>query len=132
MARFHEPDSGTLLFDDLPATALSRTACRGRIAVVDQNAHVVHGTPPGQHHLRRARRHRGRGAARRRARPTGRGRTAAAGRPVGNARRARRHPVGRSASAWPWPARCSPAPRSSCSTSPPRTSTPSTRPRSPQ
>ncbi|MEU0397190.1 ABC transporter ATP-binding protein [Streptomyces sp. NPDC006208] len=44
VARFHEPDSGTLLFDGLPATELSRTACRGRIAVVDQNAHVVHGT----------------------------------------------------------------------------------------
>ncbi|MDX3540467.1 ABC transporter ATP-binding protein, partial [Streptomyces sp. MB09-01] len=44
IARFHEPDSGTLLFDGLPATELSRTACRSRIAVVDQNAHVVHGT----------------------------------------------------------------------------------------
>ncbi|RXS67169.1 ABC transporter ATP-binding protein [Streptomyces sp. TM32] len=44
IARFHEPDSGTLLFDGLPATELSRTACRGRIAVADQNAYVVHGT----------------------------------------------------------------------------------------
>ncbi|RRR76405.1 ABC transporter ATP-binding protein, partial [Streptomyces sp. RP5T] len=44
VARFYEPDSGTLLFDGLPAPALSRTACRERIAVVDQNAHVVHGT----------------------------------------------------------------------------------------
>nr|WP_259408377.1 ABC transporter ATP-binding protein [Streptomyces akebiae] len=44
VARFYEPDSGTLLFDGRPATALSRTACRGRIAVVDQSAHVVHGT----------------------------------------------------------------------------------------
>ncbi|MDT0569928.1 ABC transporter ATP-binding protein [Streptomyces sp. DSM 3412] len=44
VARFYEPDSGTLLFDGLPATSLSRTACRGRIAVVDQNTHVVHGT----------------------------------------------------------------------------------------
>ncbi|MFF5481025.1 ABC transporter ATP-binding protein [Streptomyces sp. NPDC012935] len=44
LARFYEPDSGTLLFDGLPATALSRTACRERIAIVDQNTHVVHGT----------------------------------------------------------------------------------------
>ncbi|MGX5182416.1 ABC transporter ATP-binding protein [Streptomyces avermitilis] len=44
IARFYEPDSGTLLFDGLPATELSRAACRGRIAVVDQNTHVVHGT----------------------------------------------------------------------------------------
>ncbi|KOG41287.1 ABC transporter ATP-binding protein [Streptomyces decoyicus] len=44
VARFYEPDSGALLFDGLPATALSRTACRGRIAVVDQNTHVVRGT----------------------------------------------------------------------------------------
>ncbi len=44
ISRFYEPDSGTLLFDGLPATELSRAACRGRIAVVDQNTHVVHGT----------------------------------------------------------------------------------------
>ncbi|MFW6694315.1 ABC transporter ATP-binding protein [Streptomyces sp. MAR4 CNX-425] len=44
VARFYEPDSGTLLFDGLPATALSRAACRGRLAAVDQNTHVVHGT----------------------------------------------------------------------------------------
>ncbi|MFF7074463.1 ABC transporter ATP-binding protein [Streptomyces pseudovenezuelae] len=44
VARFYEPDSGTLLFDGVPATALSRSACRARIAVVDQNAHVVHGS----------------------------------------------------------------------------------------
>ncbi|OEJ62258.1 ABC transporter [Streptomyces agglomeratus] len=44
IARFYEPDSGTLLFDGLPTTGLSRSACRERIAVVDQNTHVVHGT----------------------------------------------------------------------------------------
>ncbi|AOP48646.1 ABC transporter ATP-binding protein [Streptomyces lydicus] len=44
VARFHEPDSGTLLFDGRPAAELSRGACRARIAVVDQNTHVVHGT----------------------------------------------------------------------------------------
>ncbi|WP_327706947.1 ABC transporter ATP-binding protein [Streptomyces decoyicus] len=44
VARFYEPDSGALLFDGMPATALSRSACRGRIAVVDQNTHVIHGT----------------------------------------------------------------------------------------
>ncbi|MET9799633.1 ABC transporter ATP-binding protein [Streptomyces sp. NPDC006368] len=44
IARFYEPDSGTLLFDGSPASALSRAACRERIAVVDQNTHVVHGT----------------------------------------------------------------------------------------
>lgn len=44
IARFYEPDSGTLLFDGVPATELSRTACRRRIAIVDQNTHVVHGT----------------------------------------------------------------------------------------
>ncbi|RST17915.1 ATP-binding cassette domain-containing protein [Streptomyces sp. WAC05374] len=43
-ARFYEPDSGRLLFDGLPATELSRAACRERIAVVDQDTHVVHGT----------------------------------------------------------------------------------------
>ncbi|WP_037681637.1 ABC transporter ATP-binding protein [Streptomyces griseus] len=44
VARFYEPDAGTLLFDGLPATELGRDACRRRIAVVDQNTHVVHGT----------------------------------------------------------------------------------------
>ncbi|MFT2016746.1 ABC transporter ATP-binding protein [Streptomyces sp. 796.1] len=44
VARFYEPDSGQLVFDGRPATALSRAACRERIAVVDQNTYVVHGT----------------------------------------------------------------------------------------
>lgn len=44
IARFYEPDSGALLFDGLPATELSRGECRSRIAVVDQNTHVVHGS----------------------------------------------------------------------------------------
>ncbi|MBT2396361.1 ABC transporter ATP-binding protein [Streptomyces sp. ISL-100] len=44
VARFYEPDSGTLLFDGRPADELSRAECRSRIAVVDQNTHVVHGT----------------------------------------------------------------------------------------
>ncbi|MFI1496112.1 ABC transporter ATP-binding protein [Streptomyces platensis] len=44
VARFHEPDSGTLLFGGRPAAELSRGACRARIAVVDQNTHVVHGS----------------------------------------------------------------------------------------
>lgn len=44
VARFYEPASGEVLFDGLPATRLTRDACRRRIAVVDQNAHVVHGT----------------------------------------------------------------------------------------
>ncbi|MGW0763173.1 ABC transporter ATP-binding protein [Streptomyces sp. NPDC002814] len=44
VARFYEPDAGTVLFDGRPATELTRDACRRRIAVVDQNAHVVHGT----------------------------------------------------------------------------------------
>lgn len=44
VARFYEPDAGALLFDGRPATELTRDACRQRIAVVDQNAHVVHGT----------------------------------------------------------------------------------------
>ncbi|MET9322335.1 ABC transporter ATP-binding protein [Streptomyces sp. NPDC003038] len=44
VARFYEPDSGALLFDGRPATELSRAECRSRIAVVDQNTHVVHGT----------------------------------------------------------------------------------------
>jgi ATP-binding cassette subfamily B protein/ATP-binding cassette subfamily C protein len=44
VARFYEPDSGALLFDGRPAAELTREACRRRIAVVDQNTHVVHGT----------------------------------------------------------------------------------------
>ncbi|MEU5896448.1 ABC transporter ATP-binding protein [Streptomyces venezuelae] len=44
VARFYEPDAGTLLFDGRPATELTRDACRRGIAVVDQNTHVVHGT----------------------------------------------------------------------------------------
>ncbi|MET9429620.1 ABC transporter ATP-binding protein [Streptomyces sp. NPDC003036] len=43
-ARFYEPDSGTLLFGGRPAAELTRAQCRARIAVVDQNTHVVHGT----------------------------------------------------------------------------------------
>ncbi|MFI6103357.1 ABC transporter ATP-binding protein [Streptomyces sp. NPDC051310] len=43
-ARFYEPDAGTLLFDGRPAGELTRAECRARIAVVDQDAHVVHGT----------------------------------------------------------------------------------------
>ncbi|MFE6282650.1 ABC transporter ATP-binding protein [Streptomyces sp. NPDC057877] len=44
IARFYEPDDGDLLFDGRLATELSRAACRERIAIVDQNTHVVHGT----------------------------------------------------------------------------------------
>ncbi|MFF3484197.1 ABC transporter ATP-binding protein [Streptomyces sp. NPDC002701] len=44
VARFYEPDSGTVLFNGRPATELSRAECRSRIAVVDQNTHVIHGT----------------------------------------------------------------------------------------
>ncbi|MFJ9721870.1 ABC transporter ATP-binding protein [Streptomyces sp. NPDC101209] len=44
VARFYEPDAGAVLFDGRPAVELTRAACRGRIAVVDQNSHVVHGT----------------------------------------------------------------------------------------
>ncbi|MFE0473403.1 ABC transporter ATP-binding protein [Streptomyces sp. NPDC058947] len=44
VARFYEPDSGELLFDGRPAAGLTREECRARIAVVDQNTHVVHGT----------------------------------------------------------------------------------------
>jgi ATP-binding cassette subfamily B protein/ATP-binding cassette subfamily C protein len=44
VASFYEPDAGTVLFGGRPATELGRAACRGRIAVVDQNTHVVHGT----------------------------------------------------------------------------------------
>ncbi|OKK02613.1 ABC transporter [Streptomyces sp. CB03234] len=44
VARFYEPDSGALLFDGRPAGELTRAECRERIAIVDQNTHVVHGT----------------------------------------------------------------------------------------
>ncbi|MGA5566667.1 ABC transporter ATP-binding protein [Streptomyces platensis] len=44
VARFYEPDSGTVLFDGRPAAGLSRGECRARIAVVDQSTHVVQGS----------------------------------------------------------------------------------------
>lgn len=44
VAGFYEPDAGTVLFDGRPAAELGRDACRRRIAMVDQNTHVVHGT----------------------------------------------------------------------------------------
>ncbi|MFF9210764.1 MULTISPECIES: ABC transporter ATP-binding protein [unclassified Streptomyces] len=44
VARFYEPDAGALFFQGRPATGLTRDACRRRIALVDQNTHVVHGT----------------------------------------------------------------------------------------
>ncbi|MFJ8052704.1 ABC transporter ATP-binding protein [Streptomyces luteogriseus] len=44
VARFYEPEAGTLLFDGRPATGLTRGECRRGIAVVDQTTHVVHGT----------------------------------------------------------------------------------------
>ncbi|MFE9022646.1 ABC transporter ATP-binding protein [Streptomyces sp. NPDC007808] len=44
VAGFYEPDAGAVLFDGRPAAELGRDACRRRIAVVDQNTHVVHGT----------------------------------------------------------------------------------------
>lgn len=44
VARFYEPDRGALLFDGRPASALSRAQCRERLAVVDQNTHVVQGS----------------------------------------------------------------------------------------
>ncbi|MFE9404901.1 ABC transporter ATP-binding protein [Streptomyces sp. NPDC006530] len=43
-ARFYEPDAGTVLFEGRPAPELTRRACRSRIALVDQNTPVVHGT----------------------------------------------------------------------------------------
>ncbi|KAB7842812.1 ABC transporter ATP-binding protein [Streptomyces mobaraensis] len=43
-ARFYEPDAGRLLFDGRPAAGMTRAECRARIAVVDQNTHVVHGS----------------------------------------------------------------------------------------
>ncbi|RPF31023.1 ABC transporter ATP-binding protein [Streptomyces sp. TLI_185] len=44
VARFYEPDAGHVLFDGRSATELTRAACRRRIAIVDQNTHIVHGT----------------------------------------------------------------------------------------
>lgn len=44
VAGFYEPDAGTVLFGGRPAAELGRDACRRRLAVVDQNTHVVHGT----------------------------------------------------------------------------------------
>ncbi|MEU9351032.1 ABC transporter ATP-binding protein [Streptomyces griseoloalbus] len=44
VAGFYEPDAGAVFFDGRPAAELGRDACRRRIAVVDQNTHVVHGT----------------------------------------------------------------------------------------
>ncbi|MEV5240135.1 ABC transporter ATP-binding protein [Streptomyces cinnamoneus] len=44
VARFYEPHEGVLLFDGRPAPELTRRECRERIALVDQNTHVVHGT----------------------------------------------------------------------------------------
>ncbi|MEW2401879.1 ABC transporter ATP-binding protein [Streptomyces sp. NPDC046862] len=44
VARFYEPDAGTVFFGGRPATDIGLDACRQRIAVVDQNTHVVHGT----------------------------------------------------------------------------------------
>ncbi|MER7481934.1 ABC transporter ATP-binding protein [Streptomyces sp. NPDC126510] len=44
VARFYEPDAGTLRFSGRPARELTRGDCRRGIAVVDQNTHVVHGT----------------------------------------------------------------------------------------
>ncbi|WP_190131173.1 ABC transporter ATP-binding protein [Streptomyces mashuensis] len=43
-ARFYDPEAGLLLFDGRPATELTRRQCRERLALVDQNTHVVHGT----------------------------------------------------------------------------------------
>ncbi|KOU36466.1 ABC transporter [Streptomyces sp. WM6378] len=43
-ARFYEPQAGALSFDGHPAPELTRRECRARIALVDQNTHVVHGT----------------------------------------------------------------------------------------
>ncbi|MEU3875363.1 MULTISPECIES: ABC transporter ATP-binding protein [Streptomyces] len=43
-ARFYEPQEGVLLFDGRPAPEMTRRECRERIALVDQNTHVVHGT----------------------------------------------------------------------------------------
>ncbi|MFE5814403.1 ABC transporter ATP-binding protein [Streptomyces sp. NPDC056479] len=44
VAGFYEPDAGAVQFDGRPAAELGRDACRRRIAMVDQNTHVVHGT----------------------------------------------------------------------------------------
>ncbi len=44
IARLYDPDAGTIRFDGLPTTALSRGQCREGIALVDQNTHVLEGT----------------------------------------------------------------------------------------
>ncbi|MCA6091074.1 ABC transporter ATP-binding protein/permease [Streptomyces sp. SCA3-4] len=43
-ARFYDPQAGVVLFDGRPASELTRRQCRERIALVDQNTHVLHGT----------------------------------------------------------------------------------------
>ncbi|SFQ48854.1 ATP-binding cassette, subfamily B/ATP-binding cassette, subfamily C [Amycolatopsis arida] len=44
VARFHEPTSGAIRFSGRPAAELDRAECRARIALVDQNTPVLHGT----------------------------------------------------------------------------------------
>ncbi|GGM56336.1 putative ABC transporter ATP-binding protein [Longimycelium tulufanense] len=44
VARFYDPDRGRILLDGRPADELGRAACRSRIALVDQQATVLHGT----------------------------------------------------------------------------------------
>ncbi|MEV6959909.1 ABC transporter ATP-binding protein [Streptomyces sp. NPDC051207] len=44
IARLYDPDAGTIRFDGIPATALSRQESRAGIALVDQNTHVLEGT----------------------------------------------------------------------------------------
>ncbi|WP_190108770.1 ABC transporter ATP-binding protein [Streptomyces cinnamoneus] len=43
-ARFYDTQAGVVLFDGRPASELTRRQCRERIALVDQNTHVLHGT----------------------------------------------------------------------------------------
>ncbi|MFE0023968.1 ABC transporter ATP-binding protein [Amycolatopsis sp. NPDC059021] len=42
--RFHEPVSGSVLLNGVDVTRLHRDYCRSRIALVDQNAPILHGT----------------------------------------------------------------------------------------
>jgi ABC-type multidrug transport system fused ATPase/permease subunit len=42
--RFYDPVRGSILLDGVPMVELSRDYCRSRIALVDQNAPVLHGT----------------------------------------------------------------------------------------
>ncbi|MFD9893635.1 ABC transporter ATP-binding protein [Amycolatopsis sp. NPDC059027] len=42
--RFHEPLSGSVLLNGVDVTRLHRDHCRSRIALVDQNAPILHGT----------------------------------------------------------------------------------------